>query len=180
MPFWRCKKCSMPKRVRGPIVIVGAGLTGGTAAKELRKQGYAGELLILAEEPSFPFGRPPLTKGYLRGEEDLSGWMVAPPDWYKAHQIQLVPARVSSVDPAAKQVQLESGDAIGYARLLLATGGRNRRFDVPGSSLQAFTSSERLPNATESNEPPNPALALLWWARVSSARRWQRPCASLG
>jgi GTP cyclohydrolase IA len=43
----------MPKRARGPIVIVGAGLTGGTAAKELRKQGYADELLILAEEPSF-------------------------------------------------------------------------------------------------------------------------------
>ena len=38
-------------------MIVGAGLTGGTAAKALRKQGYAGELLILAEEPSFPFGR---------------------------------------------------------------------------------------------------------------------------
>ena len=68
----------MARRVRGPIVIVGAGLTGGTAAKELRKQGYADELLILAEEPSLPFGRPPLTKGYLRGEEDLSGWMVAP------------------------------------------------------------------------------------------------------
>jgi 3-phenylpropionate/trans-cinnamate dioxygenase ferredoxin reductase subunit len=125
----------MAKRVRDPIVIVGAGLTGGTAAKELRKQGYADELLILAEEPSFPFGRPPLTKGYLRGEEDLSGWMVAPPDWYKAHQIQFVPARVTGVDPAAKQVHLESGDAIGYSRLLLATGGRNRHFDAPGSSL---------------------------------------------
>jgi 3-phenylpropionate/trans-cinnamate dioxygenase ferredoxin reductase subunit len=117
------------------MVIVGAGLTGGNAAKELRKQGYADELLILADEPSFPFGRPPLTKGYLRGEEDLSGWMVAPPDWYKVHQIQFVPARVAGVKPAAKQVRLESGDAIGYARLLLATGGRNRHFDAPGSSL---------------------------------------------
>jgi 3-phenylpropionate/trans-cinnamate dioxygenase ferredoxin reductase component len=61
--------------------------------------------------------------------------MVAPPDWYKAHQIQLMPARVTGVDPAVKQVHLESGDAIGYARLLLATGGRNRHFDAPGSSL---------------------------------------------
>jgi 3-phenylpropionate/trans-cinnamate dioxygenase ferredoxin reductase component len=125
----------MPKRAGGPIVIVGAGLTGGTAAKELRKQGYADELLILAEEPSLPFGRPPLTKGYLRGEEDLSDWMVAPPDWYKAHQIQLLPAKVAGVDAAANQVHLESGDAIGYSRLLLATGGRNRHFEAPGSSL---------------------------------------------
>ena len=125
----------MAKRVKGPMVIVGAGLTGGNAAKELRKRGYSDELLILAEEPSFPFGRPPLSKGYLRGEEDLSSWMVAPPDWYRAHQIQFVPARVAGVEPAANQVHLESGDAIGYARLLLATGGRNRHFDVPGSSL---------------------------------------------
>ena len=117
-------------------MIVGAGLTGGTAAKELRKQGYVDELVILAEEPSLPFGRPPLTKGYLRGEEELSGWIVAPHDWYKAHQVQFVPAKVVGVDPTAKQVKLESGDAIRYERLLLATGGRNRHFDAPGSSLQ--------------------------------------------
>jgi 3-phenylpropionate/trans-cinnamate dioxygenase ferredoxin reductase component len=125
----------MPKRVRGPIVIVGGGLTGGTAARELRKQGYSGGLLILGDEPTFPFGRPPLTKGYLRGAEDLSGWMVAPLDWYREHQIELMPARVSRIDPAAKRVTLESGDAIAYERLLLATGGRNRRFDVPGAHL---------------------------------------------
>jgi 3-phenylpropionate/trans-cinnamate dioxygenase ferredoxin reductase component len=125
----------MPRAERGPIVIVGAGLTAGTAAKTLRKEGYGGELLILGDEPSFPFGRPPLTKGYLRGEEDLSGWMAAPLDWYRKNQVELLPARVTGVDPGAKKVRLESGDSIGYARLLLATGGRNRRFDVPGSSL---------------------------------------------
>src|SRR6476620_6038588 len=125
----------MSERVRGPIVIVGGGLTGGNAAKELRKHGYADELLILTDEPSFPFGRPPLTKGYLRGEENLSGWMVAPAEWYRAHQVQVVAARVSRVHPKTRQVQLEDGNAIGYERLLLATGGRNRRFDVPGSSL---------------------------------------------
>src|SRR6202521_583004 len=125
----------MPRAERGPIVIVGAGLTAGTAAKTLRKEGYGGELLILGDEPSFPFGRPPLTKGYLRGEEDLSGWMAAPLDWYRKNQVELLPARVTGVDPGAKKVRLESGDSIGYALLLLATGGRNRRFDVPGSSL---------------------------------------------
>src|ERR1700704_6249687 len=108
-----------PVTVRGPIVIVGGGMAGGNAAKELRKQGYAGELLILAEEPSRPFGRPPLTKGYLRGEEDLSGWLVAPTDWYQKHRIQFVPAMVVGLNPAAKKVKLESGEAIPYERLLL-------------------------------------------------------------
>jgi 3-phenylpropionate/trans-cinnamate dioxygenase ferredoxin reductase subunit len=125
----------MPRAVSAPIVIVGGGLTAGTAAKTLRKEGYGGELLILGDEPSFPFGRPPLTKGYLRGEEDLSGWMAAPLDWYRAHGVEVLPSRVTGVDPHARKVRLESGDTIGYSRLLVATGGRNRRFDVPGSSL---------------------------------------------
>ena len=128
----------MAKQVRGPILIVGGGLAGGNAAKALREEGYTGDLSILCQEPDFPFGRPPLTKGYLRGEEALSGWRVVPPEWYKVHQIQLVPARVTSLDPAAKQVRLESGDAIGYERLLLATGGRNRSFEVAGVHLQGI------------------------------------------
>jgi 3-phenylpropionate/trans-cinnamate dioxygenase ferredoxin reductase component len=125
----------MPEGRRAPIVIAGGGLTGASAAKALRKDGYAGELLILTGEPSLPFGRPPLSKGYLRGEEDLTGWLPAPRDWYKAQQVELVPGKVSSVDPAAKTVKLESGESVRYSRLLLATGGRNRRFDVPGAHL---------------------------------------------
>lgn len=125
----------MAKRSPGPIVIVGGGLTGASAAKALRQEGYTGDLLILAAEPSLPFGRPPLSKGYLRGEEDLSKWLVAPSDWYRAHQVELVPGSVSVIDPATRNVKLESGVRVRYARLLLATGGRNRRFEVPGAYL---------------------------------------------
>ena len=128
----------MPRRGRGAIVIVGAGLTGGTAAKALRKQGYAGELLILTDEPGFPFGRPPLTKGYLRGEENLSGWMVSPLDWYKTQNVQVVPARVTSVEARARRLKLESGETIAFDRLLVATGGRNRPIDVPGAHLSGI------------------------------------------
>ena len=128
----------MPRRGRGAIVIVGAGLTGGTAAKALRKQGYAGELLILTDEPGFPFGRPPLTKGYLRGEENLSGWMVSPLDWYKTQNVQVVPAKVTSVEARARRLKLESGETIAFDRLLVATGGRNRPIDVPGAHLSGI------------------------------------------
>ena len=125
----------MPDRVRGPMVIVGGGLTGGSAAKALRKAGYRGEVLVLAGEPTYPFGRPPLTKGYLRGEEDLAKWMVAPFDWYRANNVQVVPAKVAALDPHSRSVKLESGETIGYGRLLLATGGRNRKLEVPGANL---------------------------------------------
>ncbi len=65
------------------MVIVGSGICGGVAARTLRESGYEGRVLLIGNEPGEPFGRPPLSKTYLRSEEDLSGWLVEPPDWYE-------------------------------------------------------------------------------------------------
>jgi len=52
-----------------PIVLVGGGLATGTAVRELRTQGYDGELVVIAGEPHAPYERPPLSKGYLLGKD---------------------------------------------------------------------------------------------------------------
>src|SRR5882672_7551602 len=49
------------------IVIVGAGQAGGETASELRKQGYAGRIVLVGEETHVPYRRPPLSKAYLNG-----------------------------------------------------------------------------------------------------------------
>ena len=54
------------------VVIVGAGIAGGNAAVTLREEGWRGRIVLLGAEPGIPFGRPPLSKTYLRGEEDLA------------------------------------------------------------------------------------------------------------
>ena len=59
------------------MVIVG-GLAGGNAATTLREEGCPGPVVLLSREPGVPFGRPPLSKTYLRSEEDLSGRYVRP------------------------------------------------------------------------------------------------------
>src|SRR5215470_11691986 len=56
------------------VVIVGAGIAGGNAAVTLREEGWRGRIVLLGAEPGIPFGRPPLSKTYLRGEEDLGAW----------------------------------------------------------------------------------------------------------
>ena len=69
----------MAERTSGnPIVIIGGGLTGGNAAATLREEGFPGPVVLIGTEPGFPFGRPPLSKTYLRSEEDLAGWYVRP------------------------------------------------------------------------------------------------------
>src|SRR5947208_14445197 len=117
-----------------PIVIVGAGLAGGNAAATLRDEGFQGRVVLVGREPGGPFGRPPLSKTYLRSEEDLDGWYVRPADWYEDQDVErLVGPSVVAVDAAAHNVVLDSGEELEYQKLLIATGGRNRRLDVPGA-----------------------------------------------
>jgi 3-phenylpropionate/trans-cinnamate dioxygenase ferredoxin reductase subunit len=120
----------------GPIVILGGGMAGGNAAVTLREEGYRGRVTLISRERGVPFGRPPLSKTYLRSEEDLDGWYVRPASWYEDQDVDR-PGQASAVgvDAAAHTVRLDSGQELGYEKLLIATGGRNRRLTVPGADL---------------------------------------------
>ncbi|MGH3301592.1 MAG: NAD(P)/FAD-dependent oxidoreductase [Streptosporangiaceae bacterium] len=118
------------------IVIVGGGVAGGNAAATLREEGFAGPVVVINREPGIPFGRPPLSKTYLRSEEDLDGWYVRPAGWYADHDVELRSGTTAAaVDPAAHTVTLQSGEELGYQRVLIATGGRNRNLKIPGAEL---------------------------------------------
>ncbi|MFN2590683.1 MAG: FAD-dependent oxidoreductase, partial [Actinomycetota bacterium] len=65
------------------IVIVGANLAGGAAATTLRQEGFAGSLTLIGAEPWAPYERPPLSKAYLRGEEEREKAFLQPDQWYR-------------------------------------------------------------------------------------------------
>jgi len=118
-----------------PIVIVGGGLAGGNAAATLREEGFAGPVVIVSREPGVPFGRPPLSKTYLRSAEGLEGWYVRPAGWYAEHGVDIRSASVAGIDPAAHTVVLGPGEEVSYQKVLIATGGRNRRLGIGGAEL---------------------------------------------
>jgi 3-phenylpropionate/trans-cinnamate dioxygenase ferredoxin reductase subunit len=120
------------------FVIVGAALAGGNAAVTLREEGFEGRIVLIGREPGVPFGRPPLSKTYLRSEEDLSGWYVRPAGWYDEQDIERLESSVAAVDVAAHVVELDSGEQLSYHKLLIATGGTNRRLDAPGAHLEGI------------------------------------------
>lgn len=125
-----------PSGAGSPIVIVGGGLTGGNAAVTLREEGFAGRVVLVGREPGVPFGRPPLSKTYLRSEEELDGWYVKPADWFKEHDVErLGESSVVSVDAAGHTVALDDGRELEYQKLLIATGGRNRWLNAAGGKL---------------------------------------------
>src|SRR5437870_3322445 len=122
-----------------PVVIVGGGLAGGNAAVALREDGFEDRVVLIGREPGVPYGRPPLSKTYLRSEEDLDGWYVKPAAWCDEHNVELRSGCTAvSINAAARTIALDSGEELAYQKLLIATGGRNRRLDVPGSELEGI------------------------------------------
>ena len=51
------------------IVVVGGGLAAANAVEELREQGYDGDVTVFGAEAHLPYERPPLSKGYLLGDD---------------------------------------------------------------------------------------------------------------
>jgi 3-phenylpropionate/trans-cinnamate dioxygenase ferredoxin reductase component len=135
------------------IVIIGAGLAGGTAATELREQGYDGKVVLVGAEEHPPYERPPLSKGYLLGNDALDDAFVHPRDWYAEHDVDLrLGVEATGLDTDAHVVTTSAGD-ITYERLLLATGAEPRRLAVaedsglPAAYLRTIEDSDRLREA---------------------------------
>src|SRR5262249_56035619 len=99
------------------FVIVGAALAGASAAAALREEGFDGEVVLVGAESRLPYNRPPLSKGYLRGQERFEDGLVNPAELYAQKRIYLVlGARATRVDPGRKVVALDGGRELAYDR----------------------------------------------------------------
>src|SRR5579859_581553 len=130
------KGCQMP--AEPTYVIVGASLTGAKAAETLREEGFGGTVVLLGEEPERPYERPPLSKGYLLGNDDKASIYVHEESWYAEHEVDL------RLRVTATALDLAGRDTVGYDRVLLATGATPRRLSVPGADLDGVVYLRRV------------------------------------
>ncbi|WP_183097331.1 NAD(P)/FAD-dependent oxidoreductase [Nocardioides pelophilus] len=119
----------------GTAIVVGASHAGAQLAASLRQEGWDGEVVLLGDEATLPYQRPPLSKAYLAGKSTLQELTIRKAEFYAKQQIQLVDARVESIDRARGRVVLEGGRTLPYDKLALCTGGRARRLTIPGADL---------------------------------------------
>ena len=118
------------------IVIVGGGLAAGKLATEYRAAGGEADVTILGAEPDPPYSRPPLTKGFLRGELDRDAPLVRPMADYEEDVIELrLDTTVEKIDADAHEVELAGGERVPYGTLVIATGARPRPLPIPGGDL---------------------------------------------
>ena len=121
------------------VVIVGASLTGGSAAVALRDNGYDGSITLIGAETHPPYERPPLSKDYLRGEVSFDKALVKPPDWYAANGVDTRFGEAAErIDVEGRAVVLGGGERVAYDAALIATGGRNRVLRAPGAELDGI------------------------------------------
>jgi 3-phenylpropionate/trans-cinnamate dioxygenase ferredoxin reductase component len=132
-------------------LLVGGGLAAASCARWLREEGAEGSILMVGREPDPPYNRPPLSKGYLRGEESRDDTLYRPEGWWDEQQVELLTrTSVMKLDSAERVATLSTKESVGFDKALLATGANVRRLRVDGCDLdgihylRAFANSDAI------------------------------------
>lgn len=120
----------------GAVVVVGAGMAGASAVESLRREGFAGRIVLVGDEPLLPYERPPLSKTVLIGATPPEHTILRDAAFYADNRIELrLNTRAAALDIPARSIQLADGATLRFDALVIATGSRVRHLAVPGADL---------------------------------------------
>jgi 3-phenylpropionate/trans-cinnamate dioxygenase ferredoxin reductase subunit len=118
------------------IIVIGAGHGGAQIVDSLRSGGFAGTLILIGDEAHRPYDRPSTSKELLSGGVEMDRVFLKRDQFYSDKNIDLrLSATVTAIDRAARTVQLVTGERLAYDKLVIATGARARKLQVPGANL---------------------------------------------
>lgn len=134
------------------MVVVGGGLAGFSAIRQLRALDFEGSITLIDPDP-LPYDRPPLSKDYLLGAVDAEGIQFESDDWFSESSVGIIRGTAVSLNASQRAVTLENGEVIAADRILLAMGGLARRLPIPGGddpdimTLRTRADADRLRSA---------------------------------
>ena len=119
-----------------PLVVIGNGMASMRLVEELAKRAlgrYA--IAVVGEEPRLAYNRV-LLSSVLAQEISRTEIELKSARWWRDHGVTLLYGhRAIAVDPSIRRVKLAGGATLPFARLVLATGSRPIRLNVPGVDL---------------------------------------------
>jgi 3-phenylpropionate/trans-cinnamate dioxygenase ferredoxin reductase component len=114
------------------VVVVGGGPAAASLAKALRDRGFDGPISLVTDEPYKPYERPPLSKGYLKGERQAASLGVLPEEWYGLNDVHVrTRESVGELDTRSRELVTSAGRRVRFDWCVIATGGRPRLLSVP-------------------------------------------------
>ena len=120
------------------MVIIGGGQAAGQAVASLRQEGFDGKIVLIGDESTLPYQRPPLSKAYLSGAVPAEKLLVRPEKFYQDRDVDVhLDTTVTAVDPDQKTVTTTEG-SFDFDKLLIATGSTPRKLSIPGSDLNGI------------------------------------------
>ncbi|MEK7149034.1 MAG: FAD/NAD(P)-binding oxidoreductase [Patescibacteria group bacterium] len=127
-------------------LIIGGGVAGVTAAEAIRKSDPKGTIGILTNE-SHPLYSRVLIPHYLKGKISRESVFLRSLGDMEKQNINLhTNEEAESIDTEAKSVKIKTGE-FQYGKLLIATGGRIRAWDIPGSDLSGVLHMQTIEDA---------------------------------
>lgn len=120
------------------ILVIGGGQAGVEVASALRDEGFDGAVTIVGAEQLGPYQRPPLSKGFLFGDDDEETLEFRAPDFYEQRRITVVTGdQITSIamDDSEGRAIGASGAEYLFDRLALTPGSTPRRLLLDGSDL---------------------------------------------
>ena len=133
------------------VVVVGGGWGGCTAAKYIRLEDPAIEVVLV--EPEAAFRSCPISNWAIAGLREMSDLTFGYDALANRRGVKVLRGRAVGVDAAARTVALEEGGFLRYDRLVLSPGVALRRGDIDGledAPADAFPAAWRAGPETES------------------------------
>src|SRR5262245_15665146 len=118
------------------IVVAGGGHAAAQVVDSLRRDGFAGRLVMVCGEPVLPYQRPPLSKKFLGGELEPDRLPIRHASFYENIRCELMLGNPAvEIDRGSRKLRLADGGSLDYDKLVLAIGGHARPIPVPGAKL---------------------------------------------
>jgi len=119
-----------------PLVVIGNGMASMRLVEELARRAlgrYA--IAVVGEEPRLAYNRV-LLSSVLAQEISRAEIELKSARWWRDHGVTLLYGRRAvAVDPSIRRVRLAGGATLPFVKLVLATGSRPIRLNVPGIDL---------------------------------------------
>ena len=135
------------------IVIIGNGISGVTAARNIRKKSDDA-ITIISSESKYFFSRTALMYVYM-GHMTFEHTQPYEPHFWEKNRIELLQNHVESIESNKKELRFSDGSKMKYDSLIIATGSKPNKFGWKGQDskrVHGMYSKQDLENIEKSTK----------------------------